>query len=109
MNKLDRKNSKKLIYLCSLAYFVSYLTRINFAAVIAAIISEEKKKKAAAGAVTTVGFITYGVGQLVSGKLGDRFDPKKLMTIGFCSTAAMNLLIPLVKGAVPMCLVWCVN
>lgn len=109
MNKLDRKNSKKLIYLCSLAYFVSYLTRINFAAVIAAIISDGYIEKTAAGAVTTVGFITYGVGQLVSGKLGDRFDPKKLMTIGFCSTAAMNLLIPFVKGAVPMCLVWGVN
>ena len=40
MMKLDAKNSKKLIYLCSLSYFVSYLTRINFAAVIAAVISD---------------------------------------------------------------------
>lgn len=109
MNKLDSRNSKKLIYLCSLAYFVSYITRINFAAVIAAIISDGYIEKAAAGAVTTVGFITYGVGQLVSGKLGDRFDPKKLMTIGFFTTAAMNLLIPFVHGSVAMCVVWGVN
>ena len=109
MNKLDNKNSKKLIYLCSLAYFVSYITRINFAAVIAAIISDGYIEKAAAGAVTTVGFITYGVGQLVSGKLGDRFDPKRLMSIGFFTTAAMNLLIPFVHGSVAMCIVWGVN
>lgn len=109
MNKLDGKNSKKLIYLCSLAYFVSYLTRINFAAVIAAIISDGYIEKAAAGAVTTVGFITYGVGQLISGKLGDRYDPKRLMTLGFVTTAVMNLLIPFVKGAVPMCIVWGIN
>lgn len=109
MNKLDGKNSKKLIYLCSLAYFVSYLTRINFAAVIAAIISDGYIEKAAAGAVTTVGFITYGVGQLISGKLGDRYDPKKLMTLGFVTTAVMNLLIPFIKGAVPMCIVWGIN
>ena len=109
MNKLDNKNSKRLIYLCSLAYFVSYLTRINFAAVIAAIISDGYIEKTAAGAVTTVGFITYGVGQLISGKLGDRYDPKRLMTLGFVTTAVMNLLIPFVKGAVPMCLVWGVN
>lgn len=109
MNKLDGKNSKNLIKLCTLAYFVSYLTRINFAAVIAAIISDGSIEKAAAGAVTTVGFITYGVGQLVSGKLGDRFDPKRLMTIGFCVTAAMNLLIPFVGGAAMMCLVWGIN
>lgn len=109
MNKLDGKNSKKLICLCSLAYFVSYLTRINFAAVIAAIISDGYIEKAAAGAVTTVGFITYGVGQLISGKLGDRYDPKRLMTLGFVTTAVMNLLIPFVKGAVPMCIAWGIN
>ena len=56
MMKLDAKNSKKLIYLCSLSYFVSYLTRINFAAVIAAVISDGYIGKTAAGAVTTVGF-----------------------------------------------------
>lgn len=109
MNKLDSRNSKKLIYLCSLAYFVSYITRINFAAVIAAIISDGYIEKAAAGAVTTIGFITYGAGQLVSGKLGDRFDPKSLMSIGFFTTAAMNLLIPFVHGSVAMCIVWGVN
>lgn len=109
MTKLDTKNSKKLIYLCSLAYFVSYLTRINFAAVIAAIISDGYIDKTAAGAVTTVGFITYGVGQLISGKLGDRFDPKRLMTLGFAATALMNLAIPFARGAVLMCIVWGVN
>ena len=53
MMKLDAKNSKKLIYLCSLSYFVSYLTRINFAAVIAAVISDGYIGKTAAGAVKT--------------------------------------------------------
>ncbi len=109
MTKLDTENSKKLIYLCSLAYFVSYLTRINFAAVIAAIISDGYIDKTSAGAVTTVGFITYGVGQLISGKLGDRFNPKRLMTLGFAATALMNLAIPFSRGAVPMCIVWGVN
>ena len=69
MQKLNEKNSKKLIALCSVAYFVSYLTRVNFAAVIAAIISAGDVTKTVAGAVTTVGFITYGVGQLISGWL----------------------------------------
>lgn len=76
---------------------------------IAAIISDGCIEKAAAGAVTTVGFITYGVGQLVSGRLGDRFDPKRLMTLGFCVTAAMNLLIPFADGAAIMCVIWGIN
>lgn len=109
MTKLDSKNSQKLIFLCTLAYFVSYLTRINFAAVIAAIIADGSIEKAAAGAVTTVGFITYGAGQIVSGKLGDRFNPKMLMTLGFAVTASMNLLIPFVSGTAAMCTVWGIN
>lgn len=109
MTKLDRKNSKRLIFLCTLAYFVSYLTRINFAAVIAAIIADGGIEKAAAGAVTTVGFITYGVGQLISGKLGDRFNPKMLMSLGFAVTASMNMLIPFVGGTAAMCTVWGIN
>lgn len=109
MTKLDSKNSQKLIFLCTLAYFVSYLTRINFAAVIAAIIADGSIEKAAAGAVTTVGFITYGAGQIVSGKLGDRFNPKMLMTLGFAVTASMNLLIPFVSGTAAMCTVLGIN
>ena len=78
MQKLDVKNSKNLIALCTASYFVSYLTRINFAAVIAAVIADGTLQKGMAGAVTTVGFITYGVGQLISGKLGDHMNPKNL-------------------------------
>ena len=109
MQKLNEKNSKKLIALCSVAYFVSYLTRVNFAAVIAAIISAGDVTKTVAGAVTTVGFITYGVGQLISGWLGDKINPKNLMFAGFITTGLMNLMIPFSKGGIMMCVVWGIN
>lgn len=109
MTKLNNKNSNKLTALCSAAYFVSYLTRVNFAAVIAAIIAAGDVDKTTAGAVTTVGFITYGVGQLISGKLGDIINPKKLMFVGFILTALMNLSIPFCSSGTAMCIVWGVN
>ncbi|MBQ7595444.1 MAG: MFS transporter [Clostridia bacterium] len=109
MQKLNEKDSKKLIALCSVAYFVSYLTRVNYAAVIAAIISAGDVTKTVAGAVTTVGFITYGVGQLISGWLGDKINPKNLMFAGFITTGLMNLMIPFSKAGIMMCLVWGVN
>ena len=58
MQKLERKDAKQLTLLCAAAYFVSYLTRVNFAAVIAAIIQAGDIDKASAGLVTTLGFIT---------------------------------------------------
>ena len=109
MQKLNTKNSNKLTALCSAAYFVSYLTRVNFAAVIAAIIAAGDVDKTTAGAVTTVGFITYGVGQLISGKLGDIINPKKLMFMGFILTGLMNASIPFCHSGAAMCLVWGVN
>lgn len=109
MVKLDSKNSNKLMYLGAATYFTSYLTRNNFAAVLAAIIQAGDIDKTSAGLVTTLGFITYGVGQLISGWLGDRINPKKLMFIGFLMTAAMNLLIPLCPNGYFMCIVWAFN
>ena len=57
----------------------------------------------------TGSFITYGVGQLVSGYFGDRIQPKKLVFTGLCITIAMNLLIPLCPNYLLMTVVWCVN
>lgn len=109
MQKIGIRGSKKLRVLCAAVYFTSYLTRMNFAAVLAAIIQTGDIDKSLAGAVTTLGFITYGVGQLVSGWLGDRVNPKKLLFGGFLLTAAMNMLIPVCPDGRWMCLVWAIN
>lgn len=109
MHKLDVKNSKNLMNLGAIAYFTSYLTRNNFAAVLAAIIQAGDIDKPSAGLVTTLGFITYGIGQLISGWLGDRINPKKLMFAGFLMTASMNFLIPICPNGKVMCVVWAFN
>ena len=109
MQKLNRKHAKMLTLLCAVSYFVSYLTRTNFAAIITAIIQTGIIEKTAAGMVTTVGFITYGVGQLISGWLGDRINPKKLMFVGFITTAVMNFIIPFCSNGYAMCFVWGIN
>ncbi len=98
-----------LTALCSVSYFVSYLTRTNFAAIITAIIQTGIIEKTAAGMVTTMGFITYGIGQLISGWLGDRINPKKLMFAGFITTAVMNFIIPFCPNGITMCVVWGIN
>lgn len=109
MQKLNSKHARMLTILCAVSYFVSYLTRTNFAAIITAIIETGIIEKTAAGMVTTIGFITYGVGQLISGWLGDRINPKKLMFVGFVTTAMMNFIIPFCPNGYMMCLVWGIN
>ena len=97
-----------IIALCSLVYFVSYFSRKDFAAVMAGMISEGVIERTNAGLVGTMLFVFYGVGQLLSGYLGDRIKPKYLIIIGLSTTAFCNALMPLIpEGA--MIAVWGLN
>ena len=110
MEKLTEKKAvSRYIWLLSAAYMVSYLTRVNFGAVIYEMVLSTGYEKAALSAAVTGAFITYGAGQFVSGWLGDRVQPKRLMLFGLLLTSAMNLLIPLCPNPVVITAVWCVN
>ena len=107
--RIFTKPSLTLTSLCCLIYFSSYITRINFGAVIADIITTEHITKSAASFVTTASFISYGVGQLISGYLGDRLSPAKLIFGGLLTTSACNMVLPFCKGVGWMAAVWLIN
>ena len=68
-------NKKKifwLVVLCSIVYVISYVTRINYAAVLVEVVDSEGYSKVAASMALTGLFITYAVGQLLNGYLGDK-------------------------------------
>lgn len=110
MNKiLDKKKAGLFMLLFSIIYFTSYISRINFGAVIVEMVSAEGFLKADLSLAVTAAFITYGVGQLISGVLGDRINPKYLMFFGLLLTAGMNALIPFCKNTTYMIAVWAVN
>lgn len=110
MKKINNpKIVRKLALLCSLTYLASYLTRINFGAVTVAIIKEYGWEKTAVSAVTTALFISYGIGQLISGFLADRIKPSRIMAFGLFASAAMNLLIPICTNVIQMTVIWTIN
>ncbi len=103
------KKTSSLVLICSFAYFVSYLSRLNYSACIAEIIVDLNLTKEQTSYAVTGLFITYGIGQVFSGLLGDRFDPRKILTAGLLMTAICNLLMPLMPNVGLMTAVWCVN
>lgn len=110
MNKItDKKAADRIILLFMLTYLISYVTRINYGAVIAEIIDAEHIKKSIASLALTGSAVTYGAGQLISGYMGDRIQPKTLVFSGLAATTAANLLLPLCGNAYQMTAVWCVN
>jgi OPA family glycerol-3-phosphate transporter-like MFS transporter len=91
-----------------MVYFVSYFSRKDFAAVMAGMITDGAIGRANAGLVGTMLFIFYGVGQLVSGYLGDKIRPKYLIMMGLSVTGMCNAMMPVVpEGA--MIAVWGLN
>ena len=101
-------SKKSIIFLCSMVYFVSYFSRKDFAAVMAGMISDGAIERGNAGLVGTMLFAFYGVGQLISGYLGDKIKPKHLIIIGLSATAICNAAMPYLPDA-GMIVVWGIN
>lgn len=108
-NVLSKKQTSLMILLLSMVYFVSYLTRLNYAAVMLEIVRSEGISKEFASLALTGSAITYGVSQLISGFLGDKIKPYYLITFGLFCASVTNILIPIVPAAGYMTVVWCVN
>jgi OPA family glycerol-3-phosphate transporter-like MFS transporter len=92
-----------------IVYFASYVTRINYSAIIAEIIQKEGVLKSTASIVTVVGFISYGIGQLLSGYIGDRLPPKRLIFSGLATSSVLNVLMPVVGSIKIMTVLWLFN
>ncbi|MBQ7915625.1 MAG: MFS transporter [Firmicutes bacterium] len=105
----DPKKIRNLIFLFSLTYFVSYITRINYGAIISEMERATQLSRSLLSMAVTGSFITYGVGQIISGICGDAFSPKKLISLGLCVTILMNVLLPLCTNPYIMLAIWCIN
>lgn len=110
MQKLKKPYSMlSLSMLFAVVYMVSYLTRINFGAIVSEMERATGIGKDLLSLSLTGSFITYGAGQIISGVAVDRISPKKLISIGLAVTAVTNLLMPFCGNPYLMLAVWCVN
>lgn len=110
MNKItEKKKVNQYIFLFMILYLISYVTRINYGAVISEIVRAESMLKSEVSLAVTGSFVTYGLGQLVSGFMGDKIQPKLLILAGLIVTVTMNLLIPMCSSPYAMLVIWCIN
>ena len=113
---IDKRIGKQrlLAFFCCLAYFTSYITRINYTAVRIAIADElvltHPEWVIELGIAISAASITYGIGQFVSGILGDRLSPIAMVGAGLGGAVLCNLLMPLLYPSTYwMALVWGIN
>ena len=110
MRQLEtKKEINALAMMFVFVYMVSYITRINYGAIVSEIENATGIARDLLSMAPTGSFITYGTGQIVSGICGDRFSTKKLISFGLIVTTTMNLLLSLCTNPYQMLAAWCVN
>ena len=106
---MKNKQHIRLTFLCTAVYFISYLSRINLAAVMVDLVHSGFTARQTAALALTLCSIAYGTGQILSGWLGDKFKPQNIILVGFLLTSAMNLGVSLLENARLLPVLWAIN
>lgn len=109
-NKLsDEKSVRALFLIAWITYFSTYMGRLNFTAVMNGMIADDGFQKSDMGLVAAAFFFAYGAGQLVSGMLGDRLPPLRLVFFGILTSGFINLAFGFTSDAHIMTALWLLN
>ena len=73
---MKNKQFTRLTFLCTAVYFVSYLSRINLAAIMMDLVQSGFTARQTAALALTLCSIFYGSGQILSGWLGSNSGRK---------------------------------
>lgn len=98
-----------LFWLCWLAYFCTYIGRLNYNASITEILQAEQITKAQAGLISTCSFATYAIGQFCNGSVCDRVSAKRMMFVGLTLSAAVNIFMGSAHSVALMTVLWGIN
>ena len=101
--------NQKIAYFLAAVYFTSYCMRVNLAVMLVKICSEMQVEKSALAIVITGLTIAYGTGQVVSGFLGDRFQPKHIIPAGLFLAVVCNVGIFFSSTIPAMTVIWSIN
>ncbi len=105
----DIKKSKIIVAALWLVYASSYFMRTCYAASIASMTGEGIYDKGQIGLIGTAFFICYGVGQLISGLIGDRVNPFAMIMFGSLAGAVSCFSMALAKNLILMIIIWAAN
>ncbi|MGL4338338.1 MAG: MFS transporter [Turicibacter sp.] len=110
MRKITNKKAVLALFaICWVAYFSSYLGRLNYSAVISEFLNASILSKTQAGLINTAYFVCYATGQIINGYLGDKISPKRMMTCGLVLSALCNLFMGFSTSFIIMVTLWALN
>ena len=104
------QNKKTItLALCILTYIMVYLCRLNFSAAVLKISGALGVSTAVMGSVGSLFFLSYALGQLVNGFIGDRVSPIYFIIFATVGTGAVNLAMTGADSIAWVRLLWVLN
>ena len=103
------KKSRLTVAAMWVLYCASYFIRTCYAATIAPLAEEGIYSKGEIGLIGTAFFICYGVGQLISGMIGDKINPFFMVMFGSVLGAVCCFLMPAAGSLGVLIGVWAAN
>lgn len=104
------KGSKYTIFfVCWITYVSAYLCRVNLSSALYKLESVFNVGTGSLGLIGGLFFITYAVGQLINGFIGDRISPHKFITLAVFGTAIMNTIISFNENFYIIMICWALN
>ena len=104
-----KKSILAFFWITWVTYLFTYFGRVNFTACISDMNVNYGFSKSSLGIIAAALLLSYGIGQLVSGILGDRLSPVWLVFMGIEISACMNLLFAFQINTVTMTAIWFIN
>lgn len=90
-------------------YVVAYLCRANLSTVLDKLADGLGVSVEYVGAASSIFFVTYAVGQLLNGFLGDRLHPHKFVMLALVMTGGINVALAFQKSAPLFLVLWGLN
>ncbi len=108
--KIPKNSQKKtVLILCIMTYIMVYLCRLNFSTAILKIADALHTTTTTMGIVGSLFFLSYGIGQLINGFIGDRVAPIRFIIMAIIGTGSINIAITQAQSIGIIALLWSLN
>ncbi len=99
----------RILILSWLTYTLAYTLRVNIAVVIPLLVTDRGFTFAQMGILTSLYFMTYMFGQLISGYLGDHLSSKLMIISGLFISALCNVGMAYMPSLTALYFCWAIN
>lgn len=105
----QHKKSVYLIIVLWIVYMCIMFARANYTASVAYIVGRGIFSKSESGFIASSFYVFYSIGQIVGGRLVDKFMPKRMITLGLVGAAVTSMMLCFSTNYTYVLVVWTLN